>query len=361
MPTSKIVGTFQVIGVKYIKRQNTPLDLTTLNDGYINDVIGVSEDRKTLYTYHKTSKRSHEIRIYELTADGQQLKLVETRKLPKLNVRSTSGEYYLSPDREILLLAAELRPTVGRDDIYSMQYNKEEKTWSKPINLGEQINSKQREFGMYVKGDTLFYTSDRTGNLEIYYSIQKGETWSSSQPYDMSRVTADQEKVNYYRPYGDVWVVTSPLGTDKLSMMIAYSNASEPTVKEEMKAETPVSKPQQASSEKATPVETVQMPTREIIFTTYYDRDQYFKAKEEVTELIEMLRSKPGSQLEIIGYADAIGTDEVNERVKRLRAEHIANLIKLAGLEGITFEIKLAPATTSTSQAYRKVEVFVVK
>ena len=50
---------FQVIGVKYIEKQNTPLDLTALNDGYINDVIGVSEDRKTLYTYHKTSKRSH--------------------------------------------------------------------------------------------------------------------------------------------------------------------------------------------------------------------------------------------------------------------------------------------------------------
>ncbi|MCK4943042.1 MAG: PD40 domain-containing protein [Candidatus Aminicenantes bacterium] len=76
----------------------------------------------------------------------------------------------MAPDGSYLLYDSNKPGGYGEFDIY-ITYRKVDGTWTKPINLGDKINSKYSENRVYVSPDDkyLFYTSSRTGNLDAYW------------------------------------------------------------------------------------------------------------------------------------------------------------------------------------------------
>lgn len=92
--------------------------------------------------------------------------------------------YYLSNSQKYLLMAKEIKKnTYGKLDIY-VSTMKEDSTWTKPINLGHQVNSRGTESAPFLAADdrTLYYTSDGLtgyGGSDVYMTRRLDETWTN--------------------------------------------------------------------------------------------------------------------------------------------------------------------------------------
>ena len=79
---------------------------------------------------------------------------------------------FIHPDGTTLYFSSEGHPGMGGSDIF---YSKRDENgdWSKPVNLGYPINTKDREISLSVSanGTTAYFSSDRgkkLGELDIY-------------------------------------------------------------------------------------------------------------------------------------------------------------------------------------------------
>jgi len=74
----------------------------------------------------------------------------------------------------------------GGMDLWIAAYNKKEKSFTKPVNLGPEINSPAHEMFPYLKADgTLYMSSDRVsgfGGLDIYICSQKANGGGNNKP-----------------------------------------------------------------------------------------------------------------------------------------------------------------------------------
>ncbi|MBA3680627.1 MAG: OmpA family protein [Bacteroidetes bacterium] len=92
--------------------------------------------------------------------------------------------YYLSNSQKYLLMAKEIKKdTYGKLDIY-VSTMKEDSTWTKPLNLGHQVNSRGTESAPFLAADdrTLYYTSDGLtgyGGSDVYMTRRLDDTWTN--------------------------------------------------------------------------------------------------------------------------------------------------------------------------------------
>ena len=87
-------------------------------------------------------------------------------------------------DMETKMLISMRDPyTRGDNDLYISKKIGTNK-WSKPINLGDDINTRFREVTPYLSEDerTLYFASNRRGGIggmDIYYSVRQGQGWKT--------------------------------------------------------------------------------------------------------------------------------------------------------------------------------------
>lgn len=83
------------------------------------------------------------------------------------------GQPTISPDGKWLYFVSDMPGGQGETDIYKAEI-RENGTLGKAENLGETINTRGREMFPFVKGDTLFFSSDGhygLGGLDVVYSV----------------------------------------------------------------------------------------------------------------------------------------------------------------------------------------------
>lgn len=142
-----------------------------------------------------------------ISADGRQLiftscigrrgfgscDLFESRKIgsewtkpvnlgPEINSAAWESQPSLSADGRMLFFVSDRRGGVGNKDIY-VSYKLDESKWSKAENLGPQINSNYEEISpfIHVNGRTLFFASNGRpgyGGYDIYRSDRENDKWS---------------------------------------------------------------------------------------------------------------------------------------------------------------------------------------
>lgn len=89
----------------------------------------------------------------------------------------------LSKDGTTLLLSMANRDTKGLQDLY-VSFLKPSGKWSRPLNLGHQVNSSWKETSPYLAKDnrTLFFSSSRRdiyGGVNLYSTIRLDDTWQN--------------------------------------------------------------------------------------------------------------------------------------------------------------------------------------
>ncbi len=94
---------------------------------------------------------------------------------------SSYAEFSMAPNRKVLLMTIKKKDTLGEKDLY-VSFLKENGNWSKPVNMGKDINTLFEEAAPFVAADnrTLYFSSDGHsgyGKSDIFMTERLDETW----------------------------------------------------------------------------------------------------------------------------------------------------------------------------------------
>ena len=102
------------------------------------------------------------------------------QNLTSINTKGEDVSPFIAADNQTLFFASDgLTPNFGKKDFYYTRFDPEKNTWSKPINLGDQINTKEDEqfITLPASGDIIYFSSRRTdlagyqGDLDIFMAF----------------------------------------------------------------------------------------------------------------------------------------------------------------------------------------------
>jgi len=104
--------------------------------------------------------------------------------------------YFLSNSGKFLLMAIEKKKGLGEKDIW-VSFQTSDNNWSVPLNLGNVVNTKGDEFGPFLASDekTLYYVSEGLpggyGGADVWMTRRLDDSWTNwSKPVNMG------EKIN---------------------------------------------------------------------------------------------------------------------------------------------------------------------
>jgi peptidoglycan-associated lipoprotein len=146
------------------------------------------------------------------------------------------GQPAISPDGNRLIFSMNGPGTKGGHDLYLSTFVKRGRTWSDPVNLGDNINTTGDEVYPYFLNDTtLYFSSDGwpgLGGLDLFVTYGQGDQWSKPKHLraplnsggDDFGITFDDNKTTGYftsnRPKSrgdDIYAFTVPPQTFTLS------------------------------------------------------------------------------------------------------------------------------------------------
>ena len=121
--------------------------------------------------------------------------------------------YAMGADQKTLLMSLKRRDTRGKSDLY-VSFLQENGTWTKPLNLGDDINTAAAELTPYLAGDmrTLYFASDRDGGFgkfDLYMSRREDDSFTKwSAPKNLGR--------NFNTQGSDISLVLNPSGSEAI-------------------------------------------------------------------------------------------------------------------------------------------------
>lgn len=141
--------------------------------------VGLSADGQILYIYRSENDNGGDIYECKLTGD----KWSDPKPLnSNINTKYQEPSASLSPDGRTLYFVSNKPGGIGGKDIY-VSHLMENGEWGKAQNIGEPINSKGDEDGVFIHpdGKTLYFSSNghkTIGGYDIFYSVFENGKWS---------------------------------------------------------------------------------------------------------------------------------------------------------------------------------------
>ncbi len=157
-----------------------------VNSKYWDSQPAISPDQRRIYfASSRPGPNSNgkgdvdNIDIWYSDFDDNTEEWLPAKNLEQVNTKDQDWSPFISADNQTLFFASNgLKPSVGGLDFY---YTKTEDgtNWSKPLNLGEPINTKADEsfISLPASGDIIYFASERTdipgyqGNYDIFMAI----------------------------------------------------------------------------------------------------------------------------------------------------------------------------------------------
>lgn len=117
--------------------------------------------------------------------------------------KSTHQSGSISTDGSLMLLSLQAYASRGEEDIYISSYQNGK--WTQPVNLGSDINTSGQEMTPYLSSDKkyLYFSSNGyggKGGRDLFISERKGENWTSwSKPKNLgAEVNSFGVELNYF-------------------------------------------------------------------------------------------------------------------------------------------------------------------
>ncbi len=110
--------------------------------------------------------------------DGDKWSFPEPVGIDNYHNSGTDVSMNMSHDGSVLLMAMERGDSRGQSDIY-ISFRIGLNSWSEPKNMGPRVNTSAKETTPFISEDQqrLFFSSNRTGNSDIYMLVREGEGW----------------------------------------------------------------------------------------------------------------------------------------------------------------------------------------
>ncbi|MFD3293309.1 OmpA family protein [Aquirufa sp. KTFRIE-69F] len=154
-----------------------------LNRDQYNTILSISPDGQTILLKGAYVNGAYETRGFSISNKTTAGWTVPVKvDIPGYEQMSKGkNEYgYLTMDGKAILLAFARKKNSEDDDLYISFF--EEGRWTRPLELGEQINTKYSETTPFLSADgkTLYFSSDRPGgqgSQDIYLTRRLDDTW----------------------------------------------------------------------------------------------------------------------------------------------------------------------------------------
>lgn len=175
------------------KNIGTPLNIK----GYSTSVQSITPDGNTillsnLYKYFDGSVSGGGCSVSQRQRGGWAFP--KGQVIDKFENKNQYVNYYLSNSGQYLLMAIEMKKGLGEKDIWvSFRDPKDPHGWTKPLNLGNVVNTKGDEFGPFLAADdkTMYFVSDGHpgyGNADIWMTKRLDDTWTNwSKPVNLGK------------------------------------------------------------------------------------------------------------------------------------------------------------------------------
>jgi len=158
-----------------------------LNNALPNSVVTITPDPNVFYVINQFDRRGNMQRGFSTvrrTTDSTGWSFPTPVDIADYYTITSDVSLTMSFDGEVLILSASRFDS--RDmDLY-VCFREGENRWSAPQNLGSVVNSARRETTPFLSEDntTLFFSSNRSGNSDIYICRRLDDTWKNwSAPY----------------------------------------------------------------------------------------------------------------------------------------------------------------------------------
>lgn len=155
-----------------------------LNKDEYNCAYSITPDGNTMLIKGQYDKGNYETRGFSIskrTAAGWAAP--QKIDIPGY-VNMSKGQFdcgFMSADGKVLLMAFSEKKNSKEDDLYVI-FRQKDGSWTKPMNLGPEVNTKFTETTPFLAPDgaTLYFSSDREGSLgsnDIYVCKRVDKTW----------------------------------------------------------------------------------------------------------------------------------------------------------------------------------------
>lgn len=310
-------------------------NLPSLNNHRNNAVIGIDSSGSVLYLLdaysppvpriNGVSKTKHRGRIYTEPS---------TIKIKGLEAKNSFVGFYMNSTEDVLLISMHGNNSLGDEDLY-VSLKDEAGEWSTPINLGPTINTKGFEISPFLSkdGKTLFFASnghEGYGDADVFMSKRLyNNSWVLwSKPVNLGEqinsdgfdayffMTDDQEEVFFASNRSDK-------NTDIYTAGVIKVN------EEELRAEINPSK------YKLTETEIQALLGMPVTRTVYFDFGSFEikqGSKELLNFLVEKLKENREYNIELIGHTDNEGSDDFNMELSKRRANEIEKYFLDSGI-----------------------------
>ena len=111
-------------------------------------------------------------------------------KIKDYYTTSSYTEFSISSNEQVLIIAAQRKDGFGQKDLY-VSFLENDSTWSKPINLGNTINTAENESSPFLAADskTLYFSTSGLpgyGDNDIFMTRRLDNTWTNwSEPLNL--------------------------------------------------------------------------------------------------------------------------------------------------------------------------------
>jgi len=178
-----------------------------LNNEASNFVISVSPDNNTLFLSRRYKKKGNTIidagKGFSLThrIKNGWSKPVNVN-IKDFKNKSKYGEFCMSADQKTLLHAIQMKDSYGDQDLY-VSFKLSNNEWTKPKNLGKNINTKGAENAPFLASDgvTLYFSTNGRpgyGANDIFLTRRLDNTWTNwSEPENLGP-SINSSKVDSY-------------------------------------------------------------------------------------------------------------------------------------------------------------------
>ncbi len=158
-----------------------------INNGTANEGSAVMDSKyKTVYFTRCSTKKKSRLGCAIYTTKKLGTAYTEPELFPiELNDTSVAGHPSLGLNDKYLFFASDMPGGKGGKDIWMVKYDKKAKSWSSPINLGEDVNTSGDEMYPFIRKDgRLYFASDGhpgMGSLDIFSADRVGtsDKWNN--------------------------------------------------------------------------------------------------------------------------------------------------------------------------------------
>jgi len=155
---------------------SVPVPVESLNSEFEDGTPSVSSDFSTLYYTRCKKGKNQQLGCQILSASVSGGDWSEPKvELEELSDSVTSAHPAISPDGLTLYFVSDMPGGLGENDLWKVTRESESGSWSKPVNLGEEINTPGNELYPFMHSDgSLYFSTDSRvglGGLDIYKAV----------------------------------------------------------------------------------------------------------------------------------------------------------------------------------------------